>query len=60
VSGFSRGDLVQLADWPDFTYTVDSVEGETTEVLCDGDPFYTMSLPTAALRKVTLGIEVER
>jgi hypothetical protein len=54
---FERGDLVQLTDWPDFTYTVDSVEGETTEVVCEDDPFYTFSLPTAALRKVEASIE---
>jgi len=53
--GFGRGDLVALKDWPDFTYTVDEVEGETTEVICEDDPFYTFSLPTAALRKVVPG-----
>lgn len=49
---YGAGDTVCFKDWPDFTYQVDEVAGDTTEVCDTDDPFYTTSLPTAALRKV--------
>jgi hypothetical protein len=49
---FEAGDTVCFKDWPDFTYTVDQVDGDKTYVENPGNEWYLVHMPTAALRKV--------
>jgi hypothetical protein len=54
---FERGDLVQLTDWPDYQFTVESYRpGDDGVTLIDGD-VKGIYLPVAALRKVQASIE---